>query len=299
MEESKKIYLIRLPLICNFNCQFCFLERRERNLTDFFRTQILKEIFDAKKSSAEKVIFSGGEPTLVKELPFFINYAKKIGIKEVEIQTNALLCSYKDYTEKLKNAGLDSVLIGLHSHEEKIFDFLTQTKGYFSRVLEGIKNLFDCKFSVSFNHAITKLTHKKLKEYVEFIIKNFGKPQKIFLTLVYPSGRCWNHKELIPRVSEVTPYFLETLQYCQKLGIKVLTPHCGMPGFPLCLLDKNGSSSINLRNLISTERKNIRTREFNCVNIKVKRCQDCQYNEVCVGIALNYRKLYGVKEFEF
>jgi MoaA/NifB/PqqE/SkfB family radical SAM enzyme len=292
---KEEIYLIRLPLLCNFNCLFCFLEKKESHLANFFWGDILRQIDEAKIRSS-KVTFSGGEPTLIRELPILINYAKEKGIEEVEIQTNALKCAYKNYVKELKNAGLDSVLIGFHSHREKKFNLLTQTRGYFPKVLEGIHNLLKYKISVSFNHTITALTYRDLENYVRFIVKNFPKPRNIFLTLVYPCGQCWRHKELIPSASQVAPYFLRAWQYCRQKKIKVVTPHCGMPGFPLCLLDQRREN--NLEGLISSDRKNIRTKEFDCVNLKSNNCQNCKYNKICVGIAQNYKKLYGLKEFK-
>ena len=143
--KKEKTYLIRLPLICNFNCRFCFLEKKESNISQFFWGDILRQIDDAKKTKSTKITFSGGEPTLIRELPLLISYAKEKGISEVELQTNALKCAYENYIQELKNAGLDSVLIGFHSHQEKNFDFLTQTNGYFPKVLRGIKNLFQYK----------------------------------------------------------------------------------------------------------------------------------------------------------
>jgi len=294
--KKEKICLIRLPLGCNFNCLFCFLKKKESYPSDFSVEDILRQIDNAKRTQSNKVTFSGGEPTLVKELPFLINQAKEEGIEEVELQTNALKCAYEGYVKEIKNAGLDSVLIGFHSHKEGKFNSLTRTKGYFPKVIEGINNLFKYKIAVSFNHTITALTYPDLEEYVKFLIKNFPKPRSVLLTLVYPCGQCWKYKKIIPRAGQVAPYFLKAKHYCQEKGVKVVTPHCGMPGFPLCLLD-NGREN-NLESLVSFGRKGVRTEEFDFVNLKPKSCQICKYNKICEGIALNYKKLYGTSEFK-
>ena len=292
--KKEKMYFIRLPLVCNFNCLFCFIDKKVKCYPDFLEKDIFKQIDGAIERKYNKITFSGGEPTLIKELPNLIDYARKKGIKKIEIQTNALRCAYKNYTEELKNAGLTSVLIGFHSHEEEKFNYLTRTKNYFPKVLKGIQNLFEQGINVSFNHTITSLTYRDLREYVEFIFKNFPKPKSVFLTFVYPCGQCWKHKELIPKVSQVAPYYLKTWKRCQKEGVRVFMPHCGIPGFPLCLLK---GKPAELKDLISSDRKNIRTKEFECINIKTKSCQKCLYNEVCVGIAVNYKELYGLEEF--
>ncbi|MEA3464018.1 MAG: radical SAM protein [Patescibacteria group bacterium] len=293
--KKEKMYFIRLPLVCNFNCLFCFIDKKANHYSDSLVGNISKQIDDAVREKYNKITFSGGEPTLIKELCVLIDYARKKGIKKIEIQTNALRCSYKNYVNELKNAGLTSVLIGFHSHKEEKFNYLTRTKDYFPKVLEGIQNLFERKIDVSFNHTITSLTYQNLREYVEFLFKNFPKPKSVFLTFVYPCGQCWEHKKLIPKVSQVAPYYLEAWKRCQQEEVKVLMPHCGIPGFPLCLLE---GKPAELKDLISSDRKNIRTEEFECINIKAKSCQKCVYNEVCVGIAVNYKKLYGLKEFE-
>ena len=294
--KKEKNYLIRLPLICNFNCLFCFLKKKKNHYPDSFLQDVLKQIDNAKKTQSNKITFSGGEPTLIKELPFLINYAKEKGIEKVEIQTNALKCVYEVYVKELKNAGLDSVLIGFHSHIEKKFNSLTQTRDYFPKVIKGINNLFKHKIAVSFNHTITTLTYRDLEDYVKFLIKKFPKPKNILLTLVYPCGQCWKYKKLIPKASQVAHYFLKAMRYCYKKRVKIITPHCGIPGFPLCLLHNNTKN--NLENLVNSDRKGIRTEEFDFINLKPKNCQDCKYNKICIGIASNYKKLYGTSEFK-
>ncbi len=214
----------------------------------------------------------------------------------MEIQTNALKCVYESYVKELKNAGLDSVLIGFHSHIEEKFNFLTQTSSYFPKVIEGINNLFKYKIAVSFNHTITSLTYRDLEDYVEFLIKNFPKLKNILLTLVYPCGQCWEHKKLIPKVSQVTNYFLKAVRFCQEKEVKIITPYCGIPGFPLCLLDNYMEN--NLESLVSFDRKSVKTEEFDFINFKPKNCQNCKHDKICIGIALNYKKLYGVSEFK-
>jgi len=294
---EKKNFLIRLPLACNFDCLFCFLDGSGRDGSKAAELDVyLRTIDSIPDKEMCHLVLSGGEPTLFRPLPFLVAYAKQSGIGVVEIQTNALRCYYKDYVKRLKEAGLDAALVGLHAHTEKTFDRLTQTTGHLPRVLQGIENLFRYRIRVSFNHTITTLTFRELPAQTRFLVSHFPACRSLFFTLAYPCGTCWANKRIIPRASAVAPYFLEALRIARAEKVPFRIPHCGMPGFPLCLLPLDGRD--DPEGLISSQRKLISSSEFPCANIKATRCRLCVYDHVCIGIASNYKKLYGLGEFE-
>ena len=64
---------------------------------------IKKEISDlTEKYSDVAISISGGEPTLRKDLPEIIRFAKQQGVRVVELQTNAILLIREGYVRLLK-----------------------------------------------------------------------------------------------------------------------------------------------------------------------------------------------------
>ncbi len=295
MAKGKKITTIRLPLICNYRCKFCFLEEKYADLEKFPLDDVVREIHDAVKSGMDKIILTGGEPTLLNELPVLVRYAKSKGIKEVEIQTNATGLSDREYAKKLAGSGVDSLMVGFHSHIEKKYDQLTSTKGNFKKAIKGIDEISKYDVEVFFNHTINALNYADMESYVQFIHGSFPKTKKLYFTFVYPVGDCMKNKEIIPKISETVPFLEKALKVCKSYGLEVFFPHCGMPGFPFCLLDRESLKF--LKNPLNLERELVRTEDFQCYNVRTEKCKKCRFGSICVGIARNYATLYGFDEF--
>ena len=80
------------------------------------------ELLSFRKKWVDYLVISWWEPTLFKEELFFtISTWKKIGFKHIEIQSNAVLLSDKNYVKKLYKLWLKSSMISFHSFYEKNF----------------------------------------------------------------------------------------------------------------------------------------------------------------------------------
>lgn len=79
---------LRITGACNLRCPFCFGPRHDLGHRS---TSTLIEIVDKFAShGVRNIVFSGGEPLLVKELPLLLKEAKKSGLRTV-LSTNGLL----------------------------------------------------------------------------------------------------------------------------------------------------------------------------------------------------------------
>ena len=91
-------HVLKVGLGCNNNCKFCFQDRRG----PLFRSKkaIINELIEKRKNGFLKVVFEGGEITLRKDIFEIIGYAKKLGFKKVEIQSNGRMFAYKEICRK-------------------------------------------------------------------------------------------------------------------------------------------------------------------------------------------------------
>ena len=130
--------VLRLGIKCNQRCLFCTAQTGDENETT---TQEAKELIDyIAINGTGTLAITGGEPTIRDDLITLIRYAKTKGIQNIELQTNAVRLTDNDYAIELVKSGVNHFFIALHSHDEKISDFLTQSKG-FNSTIRGIKNL--------------------------------------------------------------------------------------------------------------------------------------------------------------
>lgn len=116
---------VSLTKDCNANCKFCHNEGQNQGLKGNNTTQqrsLLSEeqyeyISKFFRKSFSKVLFTGGEPTTVSNLPEIIKIFKKDGYS-TKITTNGFALT-PSLQLKLKNVGLDEINISIPSLDEK------------------------------------------------------------------------------------------------------------------------------------------------------------------------------------
>lgn len=79
-----------------------------------------------KIENIDSILFTGGEPTLNKNLILFVRLAKKLGYKDIGLQTNGRLLSYKNFCIKLMENGINEISISIHGSNKKIHDAMNR-----------------------------------------------------------------------------------------------------------------------------------------------------------------------------
>lgn len=139
---------------CNLRCRYCNGPHMYLNhgATDqkrkLLRTVLSKKSFQSlltKLTGEVKVRhihFTGGEPTLNRELPRLIKLATAKGILS-SLTTNGT-APFSFYKKLIAN-GLTEIRISLDSYQEKIFDQIVQVPGTFVRVIDNIKKITELR----------------------------------------------------------------------------------------------------------------------------------------------------------
>ncbi len=101
---------------CNLNCDFCFANARacgfvyEPSFEDII--EMMKVLRGEKPVPAPAVQFSGGEPTMRKDLIEIIRKARELGFSQVQMATNGIkLARNPELARTLKEAGLSTVYL--------------------------------------------------------------------------------------------------------------------------------------------------------------------------------------------
>jgi len=174
---------IALTYECNATCEQCscrlnYQPNRERlSLAEF-----KKAIDEAIKLGAFQFNITGGEPLLcIDECLELIKYIRSKG-KYVHLCTNALLMN-QDLMQKLKDAGLNSIEMGLDSADEKKHNSNRKENSY-QRIMETVKlaKKVDIK-TIIFN---TVITHEKIKSHDMFALMNLAKEKGVILQITPP-----------------------------------------------------------------------------------------------------------------
>jgi len=289
---------IRIGTSCNNYCLFCVNNDCDRQISRPF-DDLIKDIDFAEENKIDKIVLTGGEPTLLPEINQIISYAKEKGIKHIGIYTNARLLSYKDFTKKIVKSGLNWCLTSLHCSDKNIHEKLTQTKDSFTQTISGIKNIVNSNIPVVNNTTITKLNYKQIPETAELLIK-LG-IRHLHFTFVDPVGNAWKNRNIIvPKYSEVIPFLQKAITLCKKNKTDVTVeniPHCALRENLNCIREVE-FPDINL-NIVGINNK---VADFNKERIKNKykklSCISCKHVKSCEGIRKKYALIHGDSEFK-
>lgn len=277
-------YVLRVGFGCNNNCKFCFQETRK----PLFKTaqSIEKELLEARLQHFSYVIFEGGEPTLRKDIFALIRYAKKLGFKQVDIQSNGRMFFYKKVCRRFIDAGVSVFACSLHAHNEKMHDFLTSSPGSFREAVQGIKNLKELGQQIANQAVISKVNYSLLPEITAFLI-DLG-IDRIQLNFIQPLGVAEkNFDLLVPHIPQILPYVKKALE----IGIKAKI-YIGTMGIPACLLGNYVEYSQEYKRAKAGASPD---------RVVYKRkgivCKGCACYRICEGPWSSYVRYFGWKEF--
>lgn len=130
---------------CNFRCPYCRgLEDHiygDRKVKQLSLSEIMRNIdYWCENQPLENIRFSGGEPTLHKNLVEIVAYAKQKGIKRVAISTNG--SASIDLYRKLSEAGVYDFSISLDACCAEDGDKMAGgIKGAWERVVRNIREI--------------------------------------------------------------------------------------------------------------------------------------------------------------
>lgn len=197
---------------CNFRCQFCYntsLVLPRKNISVFSQKQIL-ELIEKRKNFIDAVCITGGEPTLHKDLPSFIEKVKSLDLL-VKLDTNG---TNPQMLKDLVNARLiDYVAMDIKAPLEK-YEQVVNCKVDLKKIKQTIKFLLSDKVDYEFRTTIMpKLftlddiitISEQLSGAKRYYLQKFQRKDK-YVNKDFKSGR-FTHKELEEILKKIKKYF--------------------------------------------------------------------------------------------
>jgi len=290
MKNKKKIEIV-LGFACNNNCKFCSVGRRNTNRTT---SDIKKEISRAIKEDPYELNFTGGEPTIRKDIFELVKYAKS-KIDKIRVTTNGRMFYYKDFTKKIVKCGLTGAIFSIHGDKPEIHDYLSSVNGAFEQAIKGIENLSEYSSDISINTVITTKNYKSLPNMVNFLINKFNIGSFCF---IYPEidGTILFHKELIVEYEKVSPIIEKLIDITKKNNIPAWVMN-----IPACFLTPKirNLAFMKLRTKMywpdmDTDLDSKKAED----RIKMKDCEKCKFYNICKGIPKKYIKIKNLKKIK-
>ena len=221
--------LVRVGFGCNQDCGMCW---QGRAWGRYDADQVLRWIEDLRGAGARALILSGGEPTLDPELCRYVEHARAIGFTHVTLETNAIQMAKPGYAAKLREAGVTSAFVSLHSGDAGVSDAITRAPGTHARTVKGTQALLDAGVQVVLNAVMTAEGIDHLGALPDFIHATFGDhPLLESLMISYPTipFEAALTKSVVPEPARLRAALAKAIDRAFALGIRArgLDGPCG------------------------------------------------------------------------
>ncbi len=237
-DSAPKILYVNLGAECNQNCNFCLIKGNEHKFPSMDIREAKRVIKDFLDAGGEDIMFTGGEPTLRRDLPEIVDYTEKHkNLNTISIITNAVRMADKLYAGEIFEADKKQKLVfsvSLHSDDPVISEKITASKGTFLKTIEGMRNIVESGRRMSVYHAITNDNFRYLPRFCAFLKKDFPEVRSVTLAYPFPQGNALLNKWIYVPFSSLKPFLIEALSFLDENKYDTNIAACGQ--FPLCII---------------------------------------------------------------
>jgi MoaA/NifB/PqqE/SkfB family radical SAM enzyme len=283
---------IILTYECNLACEYCTisLEMRSRSLSSVAAVEAMRR---GRASGYDAVSFTGGEPTVRRDLPALVRTARQLGYDEIKIQSNGLLFAHGANVDRLVNAGANLFHVSIQSHEESSYHRMVRREGAYPLMVAGLDNLVARGVSMRADLIITRSTYQALPNAIRWLDRHRVRRVDFWYVSLTDGNR--NNIASLPRMSEALPFLAEALALARSAGMEARSLHV-----PRCLLGPDVGHAYDP----GSDRVTVVTpdAEFELLNsrlagrVHLPVCEGCRYRTFCPGLRPDYLAVYGDAE---
>ncbi|MDH3353343.1 MAG: radical SAM protein [Nanoarchaeota archaeon] len=287
---------IKTGFLCNNNCRFCVQANNKCKGNRSFE-EIKQNLIECRER-CDEVVLTGGEVTIRKDFFEIVRFAKELGYKEIQIQTNGRMFSSLEFCKKTIDAGATQFSPALHGYCEEQHDYLTQSKGSFKQVVKGIMNLKKLNQLVVTNTVIVKSNYRDCERIAKLLVKL--KVNQFQFAFVHAMGNALeNFDSMVPNITLASEYIKKGLDVGIRANItamaEALTP-CLMRGYERHL-SENYIPDTEIRGKDFQNTNDFTKQRQESGKKKFKQCVGCKFDDMCEGPWREYPDRRGDEEF--
>lgn len=212
---------VRLTFDCNNHCVFC-LDTLSHDGQMRDANEVKEQILDGAKKGAQRLILSGGEPTMHPRYVDFIRLGKLARYRKIQTVTNGRMFSYKPFLDRCLDAGLDEITFSVHGPNARIHDALVGAKGAFEQEMAGLRNAMEdgrpiVNIDIVLNRANVKHLPDMLETFVGMGVREYDLLHVIPFGNAYREGR----EVLFYDPEEYRPYLTKAFDYSKRPGMHI------------------------------------------------------------------------------
>jgi MoaA/NifB/PqqE/SkfB family radical SAM enzyme len=212
---------VRLTFDCNNHCVFCLdTLSHDGNMRD--ANEVKAQILDGARKGAQRLILSGGEPTMHPRYVDFIRLGKLAGYRKIQTVTNGRMFSYAPFLKRCLDAGLDEITFSLHGPNARIHDALVGVKGAFEQEVQGLRlAMEDGRPIINIDIVLNRGNVKHVPDMLEMFI-NMG-VREYDLLHVIPFGNAYREgrEVLFYDLEAMRPYLIKAFDYSKRPDVHI------------------------------------------------------------------------------
>lgn len=210
--------LLELTYKCPLKCVFCSNPTDLGDLDNELSTDEWKQVIrDAKNMGSMQIGFSGGEPTLRKDLEELVEEADSLGYYTNLITSGIGLTTKR--LERLKKAGLRHIQLGMQSSEPMTTHWLSGVD-CFDKKIKIAKEIKRLGFPMVLNVPISKINIHLVPQIIE-LAAEIGVEYLELANVQYYNWALINREQLMPTQEELLKAEAQVIAARQRLGDKM------------------------------------------------------------------------------
>ncbi len=163
--------LVEVTRKCNNHCNYCAGWRNNKLMErEMLSTDIYKKIFQAMRNiNFSRITFTGGEPTIRKDLYDIINCAITLNPKkEIHIHTNGSLILEN---KQIWTLPIKAVKININTIDRITYQKITGNDGL-NKVLKGIDYLREREVPLRLHAVVSEVSYDSMFQLIDYCIEN-------------------------------------------------------------------------------------------------------------------------------
>jgi len=280
---------IVLTYDCNLACDYCTCVGglRGRNLE---AGQALRALQQGRADGFYAAAFTGGEPTVRRDLVAILRATKAMGYREIKVQTNGLLLAHRPNVDRLLGAGVNLVHLSIHTHLPEAYDRMVRRPGSHPHMVAALENLVASGVAVCVDLVITSTTLHHLEGAVRWAAAKGVRRVDVWYVSLTDANE--DNLASMPRVTEAAPHLAAALAAARELGVEARSLH-----IPRCLLGADGGhawgpGTARIRVVTPDSVFDLREGPLSG-RVRVPACQACPHLGTCPGVRPDYLARFG------
>ena len=170
VKKSNKKVVLELLSACNLKCKHCFYRNLKIDSNSFLpKKEAFRLVNKFKKNKIEKVVLTGGEPTIHPNFVEISKYAIK-NIGSVSLCTNGFI-SDNILMNEIVSMNFSGYTVSIDSHIEKEHDIFRGKNGAWKRAIYFLKKLKESEKKISIHIVLHIDNIDDIEETIRFCKK--------------------------------------------------------------------------------------------------------------------------------